>query len=181
MKKYCGGCKMEINISLFNKNKNTFDGVQTECRKCKLKRYRESNPINKSKTISLQNELWKPIRNYKKIYMVSNFGRIKSVFRTIKKNDGRIFNYCEKILSPNINKKNGYHSILFGLNGKRFYIHRLVASHFIKDNGKDIVNHIDGNKANNYASNLEWVTHSENLFKAYKTGLRIKHKNQLSI
>jgi hypothetical protein len=53
------------------------------------------------------------------------------------------------------------------MNGKqqRFYVHRLVALHFIPNNDplhKTIVNHIDGNKLNNNVSNLEWVTPREN-------------------
>lgn len=53
------------------------------------------------------------------------------------------------------------------------YVHRLVAMAFVKGmvSGKE-VNHIDGNKRNNAASNLEWVTKSENQLHAYKIGLR---------
>lgn len=53
-----------------------------------------------------------------------------------------------------------------------YRVHRLVAQYYIenKDN-KPFVNHIDGNKLNNHASNLEWVTHRENMDHAISTGL----------
>lgn len=55
---------------------------------------------------------------------------------------------------------------------KRFLVHRLVAQYFIPSNGKPHVNHIDGDKLNNKASNLEWVTCSENHLHAQEIGLR---------
>lgn len=59
---------------------------------------------------------------------------------------------------------------------KRFFIHRLVALHFCEGaNDELVVNHIDGNKLNNAATNLEWVTHSQNDLHAYKLNLRQSH------
>ena len=53
------------------------------------------------------------------------------------------------------------------------YIHRIVAKCFIPNpNGYNEINHRDGNKTNNEASNLEWCTRSENNRHAFQTGLR---------
>ncbi len=54
-------------------------------------------------------------------------------------------------------------------------IHILVATAFIGDKPPSCqVNHKDGNKGNNCASNLEYVTQSENGKHAYRLGL-LKH------
>lgn len=47
---------------------------------------------------------------------------------------------------------------------KNFAVHRLVASYFVPNpNNYTIVNHIDEDKLNNKASNLEWCTYSYNM------------------
>jgi len=70
----------------------------------------------------------------------------------------------------------GYPGVNLYMGGgvKRFKIHRLVAMHFIRrpGNAPAEVNHIDGDKTNNCADNLEWTTHSKNMEHAYENGLK---------
>lgn len=55
---------------------------------------------------------------------------------------------------------------------KRKYLHHIVAEEFVdKPEGTSQINHRDGDKANNAASNLEWVTPKENIAHAIRTGL----------
>lgn len=56
---------------------------------------------------------------------------------------------------------------------------RLVALTFVPNPyGKPQVNHIDGNKLNNHAGNLEWVTAKENHAHAFILGLRTPLKSE---
>ena len=83
----------------------------------------------------------------------------------------------------------GYPAYNEYINGKKrnVRVHRQVAETYIPNPlNKPCVNHIDGNKLNNDVSNLEWVTHSENMTHAYKMGLNDyqrtrKTKNNVSI
>lgn len=64
-----------------------------------------------------------------------------------------------------------------GFESKPFYIHRLVMLAFVAPPVAGMqVNHIDGNKANNVRSNLEYCTCSENHKHAFRTGLRKQPK-----
>lgn len=116
-------------------------------------------------TFEIEGEEWRNIKNFDGDYKISNFGKVKS-FK----------NGSEHILKPCLTE-NGYHRVQLSKNGKsfKFFVHVLVAQEFIeKIENKNFVNHKDGNKLNNFAENLEWVTHSENQKHAFKTGL---HKN----
>lgn len=91
-------------------------------------------------------------------------------------NNGKIRNSANKHIYKTVINKNGYEQVCVSLGGKDkkkiFRIHRAVAETFIPNpNNKRAVNHIDGNKSNNYVDNLEWVTDSENMFHAFNTGL----------
>lgn len=106
-------------------------------------------------------EKWKPIVGYENYYLVSNLGRIKSIIdnhNNVRK--------TEKILKTN-NNNSGYQYVsLYGdkhRKGVHFLVHRIVAEAFVDgyENGME-VNHKDGNKGNNRADNLEWVSHIDN-------------------
>ncbi len=73
-------------------------------------------------------------------------------------------------LSPQRTSTKGYRKVSVG--GKDVFVHRLVAEAFIPNpNGWPEVNHINGDKADNRAQNLEWCTRSMNMLHAYDTGL----------
>lgn len=112
-------------------------------------------------------EEWKDIKGYENYYQISNLGRIKSLIWF----NGHEYIHREKILKPQNNK---YLTVRLAKNKKikQYTIHRLVAIHFIENKeNKPYVNHIDGNKYNNRANNLEWCTAKENTNHAYKNGL----------
>lgn len=67
---------------------------------------------------------------------------------------------------------------------RKYPVHRLVALAFVPVvEGKKLVNHIDGDKHNNASTNLEWVTHAENMAHAIAHGLiktnRTEHHSRL--
>lgn len=77
------------------------------------------------------------------------------------------------LLQPTLDS-DGYPQLTIFFDGKGYCrkIHRLVAEAFIpKEEGRDQINHKDGNKCNNHVSNLEWCTLQENVEHAWKTGL----------
>lgn len=94
-------------------------------------------------------EIWKDITNYEGRYMVSNYGRVKSL--NYRKQKG-----VEQILRERFTK-DGYVNVQL-LNRKDFYVHRLVVSEFIGELNGLVVNHKDFNRKNNHVSNLEIVT-----------------------
>lgn len=128
-------------------------------------------------------EIWKDILNYEGLYQVSNLGRVKS----LKKLSWNGYSYItkpERILKLSNSKGYKFVRLYKDKVAKNYTIHRLVAIAFIenKNNYKE-VNHIDGNKLNNNATNLEWCTKSHNIKHAYRTGLnkaRIGKNNEQS-
>jgi hypothetical protein len=105
----------------------------------------------------------KDIKDYEGFYQVSNFGRVKSLDRTIVGRWGAT-NRKGRILRYNV-KKRGYVNIVLqrDVKSKTCRVHRLVAQAFLENNlGKSAVDHIDEDKQNNLKSNLRWVTNQEN-------------------
>jgi len=88
--------------------------------------------------------------------------------------DGNVYNLKGKIMKPQISNS-GYKFVVLKIDGKSRskFVHRALAMAFIETiEGKDIVNHKDGNKLNNNLNNLEWCTMSENIKHMYDTGLK---------
>lgn len=107
---------------------------------------------------SLPNEIWKTMRKPYDNYQISNLGRCR-----------RADNH--RAIKPFLKKDNGYLYIKIGK--KNFRFHREFAKLFVPNKHKLpfdllVVNHIDGNKQNNRADNLEWVTPYENFVHAVK-------------
>jgi hypothetical protein len=100
-------------------------------------------------------------------YRVDENGNVWSEDKTVTYTmDGQIRSYFKRgrIIKP-FKSNSGYLMVSITSRHLKFYIHRLVAHHYVVgfSQEKCQVNHIDGNKTNNAISNLEWVTQSENI------------------
>ena len=126
--------------------------------------------------------MWKDIEGYEGMYQVSDTGEIKSLERyveTYRYGKKRLQHVEERILKPFITKS-GYSQVTLRKDDQRevLYVHRLVANNFLAISFGEVVNHIDGNKQNNNATNLELTTYSENNQHAYDTGLRKRYEQK---
>lgn len=116
-------------------------------------------------SLDYSKEIWKPIKNFKGYYEISNFGRVKSLMGW----NGHKHFRREKILKNTQKKYTDDYSITVVTLRKNGYkktvrVHRLVAETFLKKiDGKNVVNHKDSNPLNNNVENLEWVTTYENV------------------
>ena len=112
------------------------------------------------KGVLMKNEEWRDVVGYEGRYQVSSMGRVKSLER--KDCLGRTVK--ERILKPVVRGK-GYLKVGLCAGGKKkhFFVHRLVcqAFHDNPDN-KPQVNHLNEDKKDNRACNLEWCTRREN-------------------
>lgn len=118
-------------------------------------------------------EVWRPSPVFPDCYEVSSFGRVKSLARVVVGKDGH-----PQTLPGRILKGNGkaYDVIYLCKDGVRkgVAVHRLVAEMFVSGHADGLeVNHKDGDKRNNRADNLEWVTRGRNMSHAWETGLMV--------
>ena len=117
-------------------------------------------------------EEWRDIKGFEGVYMVSNTGKVMSFPRKGTKHRKPSLRALSKT-------RDGYLKVRLIGNGKDVTarVHRLVAEAFIPNpDGKETVNHIDGNKENNAFANLEWADRHEQLEHAYRMGLKTAMK-----
>lgn len=131
----------------------------------------------------MSEEIWKDVKGYEGYYQVSNLGRVRSLDRTTTYSkhyiEGQVtasHSFKGKILSQG--KTSGYLSVVLSKNGKNkdFLVHRLVARAFVPNDNPSLktqVDHLDGDRENNYASNLTWVTPRENQLRSIKNGTHV--------
>jgi hypothetical protein len=101
-------------------------------------------------TTEMADEVWAYVSS-RDDFAVSDMGRVAKIKSTRASKAGLRGGVCPK----------GYVRVRIGK--KMMRVHRLVAEAFIPNpNGLESINHKDGNKTNNRASNLEWCTCKEN-------------------
>jgi hypothetical protein len=130
----------------------------------------------------MEEEIWKPIKDLESVYEVSNLGRLKSLKRLTNSCYNSKRSVGERIITQHLNPK-GYQTVCISINGKHFTkpIHRYVAKLFVSGETKEKwqVNHKDGNKLNNNANNLEWITPRDNIIHAYRNELNKGRGNEV--
>jgi hypothetical protein len=160
--KACSVCKIEKDETCFYQHR-----TYGTCKTC-INDLRRSRAVRKNDGYVFSNE-WKQVPNFPDYY-VTICGRIRSAKRMPHKD-----------MKPTINMQ-GYHQLGLFLSDKgkhyRTGLHRMVALAWVPNpNNYPCVHHIDHNKANNHASNLEWVTYSQNMKYNYTTGGQIGKTN----
>lgn len=116
------------------------------------------------------NEVWKQIPDWPD-YAVSDQGRVKRLTARTCAKAGTILKQCWRGAKS---ADRNYLAVDLCRNGERrtWQVHILVAEAFHGKRPPGLVpNHKDGDRANNAASNLEWVTQSQNVKHAYELGL----------
>lgn len=120
-------------------------------------------------------EEWKEISGYEGLYEVSNFGRIRSIEHDDVRKDGAAYHRSQREIHQR-KDSDGYLIVRLSKNCvvKQHKVHSVVAKAFVSGwfDGAE-VNHKDFDRSNNHASNLEWMTHSDNVAYTVNAGRHV--------
>lgn len=132
-------------------------------------------------------EIWKEVKGYEGLFEVSDLGNVASLDRVVPTNRGSRI-YTGRILS--LCNSAGYVKVHLTKNkvSKQIKVHQLVAIAFLDHIPKKgiVIDHKDNNRKNNKVSNLQIITHRQNIAKGYSvkntsskyTGVYYKGANQ---
>lgn len=124
-----------------------------------------------------EKEEYRDVIGYKGLYRVSNMGNVLSLARLTNGRNGVLKTSPGRLLKQRFGDR-GYARVYLSKDGvvKTLRLHRVVAEAFIPNpDNLPQVNHLDADKTNNTAANLEWCTGQENIQHAVKIG-RIKRR-----
>lgn len=128
-------------------------------------------------------EEWRPVVGYEGLYMVSSLGRFYSRTRTVATRYGAVRRIPGRFLRPKVNSRSGYVEVMLyqpaSEDGGRKTVraHKIVAHAFLGEPPADsVINHKDFDRTNNFVTNLEYVSHAENIRHAIDGG-RVRVRN----
>lgn len=117
---------------------------------------------------------WREVVGYEGIYEVSNTGEVRTKEgKTTHSERHGVRHWKQRTLKQRISKDDTCRVTLYkGKKDRTWLVHRLVAKAFIpREEEKNYINHLDGNRLNNHVSNLEWCDHKENNNHAFDNDL----------
>jgi hypothetical protein len=124
------------------------------------------------------NEEWRDVCGFEGFYQVSSLGRVRSCDRNVMytgSGTGSGLHFHKgRILKPSLNSRGYLQVALSKLDfPKSIKVHVLVARGFKGERPEGFgINHIDGDKLNNFVDNLEYCSVSANNAHSYAIGLR---------
>ena len=129
----------------------------------------------------MKTEVWKDIEGYPG-YQVSNYGQVRSYNKVTSSARFEKRMWKDRIIKQKIGKDKCCRVSLWA-NGKEntVLVHRLVANEFCGKNIKTnlTVNHKDGNRLNNNADNLEWMSREDNIRYGFENDQYTTQKKQM--